>query len=122
MPVEIRDAELFTATADSFALSFSVGDASGPVAASARILVDGELRHVSEELGTHLVRIAGLAPDTEHRIEIQVPGAPPLSPTKYFSGKGRTLPAPRAKCVARFATLNDLHFGEPRFGGTLLEN
>ena len=31
----------------------------------------------------------------------------------------RTLPAPRARRTARFATLNDLHFGEPRFGGQL---
>jgi 3',5'-cyclic AMP phosphodiesterase CpdA len=31
----------------------------------------------------------------------------------------RTLPAPRARRTASFATLNDLHFGEPRFGGQL---
>jgi 3',5'-cyclic AMP phosphodiesterase CpdA len=121
MALEIRNAELFTVTADSLSLSFEVADASGPVAARARVLVDGELRAVSEgPAGTRYVRIERLTPDAEHRIEIEADGAPPAQPTRYFPGRARTLPAPRGKCVARFATLNDLHFGEPRFGGTPL--
>jgi 3',5'-cyclic AMP phosphodiesterase CpdA len=41
-------------------------------------------------------------------------------PDAYYQGEATTLPAPRAAEVASFATLNDLHFGEPRFGGVLL--
>ena len=120
MPLEIRDPELFAVTADSLTLSFAVADASGPVAARARVLVDGEVRAVSEgSAGTRHVRVEGLTSDAEHRVEIEAAGAPPVEPTRYFPGHARTLPAPRGKCVARFATLNDLHFGEERFGGTL---
>ncbi len=120
MALEIRDAELFAVTAESLTLSFALADASGPVAGRARVLVDGELRAVSEgPAGTRHVRIEGLTPDSEHRIEIEGAGAPPAEPTRYFPGRARTLAAPRGKCVARFATLNDLHFGEQRFGGTL---
>jgi predicted phosphodiesterase len=122
MGLEVRDAELFTVTADSLALTFAVADGARVVAEPARVVVDGEVRSVSAEPGTRHVRVDRLAPDAEHTIEIQVAGAPPVAPTKYFSGRARTLPAPRGKCVARFATLNDLHFGEPRFGGTLLAN
>ena len=120
MPLEIRDTELFAVTADSLTLSFCVADASGPVAAPARVLVDGEVRAASEgPAATRIARIEGLTPDAEHRVEIQAEGAPPAEPTRYFPARARTLPAPRGKCVARFATLNDLHFGEERFGGTL---
>src|SRR5690606_40144881 len=44
--------------------------------------------------------------------------APP-PPDRYWPERVRTLPAPRARCTATFATLNDLHFGEPKFGGRL---
>src|SRR5262245_2716689 len=121
MALRVLDPELFSVTHDSLTLSFAVADASGPVAAPARIAVDGEVRAVSEgPAGTRLVRVDGLAPDAEHRVEIQVAGAPPVEPSKYFSGRARTLAAPRGKRVARFASLNDLHFGEPRFGGVPL--
>ena len=70
--------------------------------------------------GTRLVRVTGLAPGREYRIDIAAAGAPSPEPGRYFSGVARTLSAPRGRLVARFATLNDLHFGEPRFGGTLL--
>jgi 3',5'-cyclic-AMP phosphodiesterase len=119
MALRVLDPELFSVTHDALTLSFAVADASGPVAAPARVRIDGELRAVSEgPAGTRLVRIEGLAPDAEHRIEIEVAGAPDLERGKYFSGRARTLPAPRGRRVARFASLNDLHFGEPRFGGT----
>ena len=36
--------------------------------------------------------------------------------------RGHAAGAPRPSETASFATLNDLHFGEPRFGGTLLAN
>src|SRR5215470_7484626 len=121
MALRVVDPELFSVTHDALTVSFSVADASGPVAAPAHVSVDGERRAVSEgPAGTRLVRIEGLAPETEHRIEIEVAGAPAVEPTKYFSGRARTLPAPRGRRVARFASLNDLHFGEPRFGGVPL--
>jgi Icc protein len=38
-----------------------------------------------------------------------------------FPERFTTLSAPRADEVASFATLNDLHFGEPRFGGAFVD-
>jgi len=121
MGLEILDAELFAVTSDSLTLSFAVADSSGPVAATARVRLNGELRALSEgPAATRLVRIDGLEPDAEYAIELEVAGAPPVEPGRYFPGTACTLPAPRGKRVARFATLNDLHFGEERFGGVLL--
>ena len=60
MPLSVCDPELFAVTESSLTLSFSVEDGSGPVAAEARVLVDGETRGVSEGLaGTRLVRVEG---------------------------------------------------------------
>lgn len=118
MALRIVDPELFAVTADSVTLSFVVADEAGPVAAPARVTIDGVVRATSEgPAGTRLVRISGLAADTEQRVDIAAPGAAPVEPSRYFSGVAHTLPAPRGRLVARFATLNDLHFGEPRFGG-----
>ena len=120
MALEIRHVELFAVTSDSLTLAFEVADASSPVAATARVRLNGELRAVSEgPAGTRLVRFDSLEPDSAYTIEIDVAGAAPVEPGRYFPGAARTLPAPRARCVARFATLNDLHFGEERFGGVL---
>jgi predicted phosphodiesterase len=111
--------ELFGVTERGFTLVFDVEDAAGPVDAEARILVDGELRARSEGAGTRHVRVEGLDPATSHRVEIQVRGAEPPERHVYFPESVETLPAPEASEVASFATLNDLHFGEPRFGGFL---
>jgi Icc protein len=120
MALHIRDPEIFGVTATSVTLSFRVEDDAGPVDAEARVCVDGELRaSVVGPAGTRLVRIEALEPDTEHRIEIEVARAEPLLRDRYFPETVRTLPAPRARRTASFATLNDLHFGEPRFGGQL---
>jgi len=98
------------------------GDA-GAIDAPARVLVDGVERAVSHgPAGTRLVRVAGLSPDTEHEVAITTEGGASAEPDKYFPGRARTLPAPRGRVVARFATLNDLHFGEPRFGGQMTED
>ena len=121
MALRVLDPELFSVTHDALTVSFAVADASGPVAAPARVRIDGEPRAVSEgPAGTRLVRVEGLAADTEHRVEIEVAGAPAAAPTKYFSGRARTLAAPRGRRVASFASLNDLHDGEARFGGVPL--
>jgi predicted phosphodiesterase len=122
MSLRVVDPEVFGVTESSVSLFFGVEDGEGPVPAEARILIDGECRATSEGLGTRSVRIDGLEADVEYRLEISVEGAPPVGAERYFSGSVRTHPAPRGAATASFATLNDLHFGEPRFGGQLTED
>ena len=123
MPLRIADPELFGVTESSFTVSFRVEDAAGPVSAPACVILDGERRADCEgPADTRQLRIEGLAPGTAHRVEIETPGGEPARRDPFFPGSVRTLPAPRAAQVGSFATLNDLHFGEPRFGGVLLEN
>jgi hypothetical protein len=122
MSLRIGDPEIFGVTATSLTLSFRVDDAAAGgagVDAAARVRLNGELRAVSEGGGTRLLRIERLEPDTEYRVAIEVAGAESAAPDRYFPERVRTLPAPRSACTARIATLNDLHFGEPRFGGRL---
>ncbi len=123
MGLAISDPELFGVTESSATFSFCVTDGSGPVDAPARISLDGEAHTVSEDRsGIRLVRIEGLSPESDHRIDIQVTGADPVERNAYFPETFRTLPATGAKRVGSFATLNDIHVGEPRFGGTLGPN
>lgn len=123
MAPAIRDPEILGVTESSLVLAFRVEDDSGAIDASAHILVDGEPRARSEgPAGTRVVRIEGLAPATGYRVEIQVHGAAPPERDRYFPERVETLPAPDAAQVAVFATLNDLHFGEPRFGGILTDD
>lgn len=118
----IRDAELFGVTETSATISFVVADAAGrPCDAPARVRV-GDVRRVCEGgAATRLVRVEGLAPGTAHELELKA-GGEAAAPDAFLPARVETLPAPRAACVARFATLNDLHFGEARFGGTVLED
>jgi 3',5'-cyclic AMP phosphodiesterase CpdA len=120
MPLTIRDPEVMGVTASSVTLAFRVEDAAGAVEAPARVLLDGELRARSEgNAAARLVRIEGLDPDTEYTLAVEVDGAARPAPDRYFPERVRTLPSPSARRTATFATLNDLHFGEPRFGGQL---
>jgi hypothetical protein len=120
VPLRISAPEVFGASESSLTLAFAVEDASGPVDAPGSVRLNGEVVARSHgPAGTRLLRIEGLEPDTEYAIEIDVAGAPPPEPDRFYSGSARTLPVPRAREVASFATLNDLHFGEPRFGGFL---
>lgn len=120
MPLTIRDPEIMGVTASTLTLGFRVEDGAGPVDAPARLLLDGELRARSESDGAaRVVRIEGLDPDTEYDVAIEVDGAASPQPDRYFPGRVRTLGSPGARRTATFATLNDLHFGEPRFGGQL---
>lgn len=120
MPLHIRDPEVFGVTDTSLTVAFRIEDGAGPVDAPARIRVNGAVRAVSEQpTATRVVRVEGLDPDAAHRVEIEVEGAPAPVPDRYFPESVRTLPAPRARRTATFATLNDLHFGEPKFGGQL---
>ncbi|MBM4266333.1 MAG: hypothetical protein FJ144_06950 [Deltaproteobacteria bacterium] len=121
MKLEIREPEVFGVTESSVTLSLTVHGATGPVDATVRLRVDGELRATSEGVaGTRLVRIDGLAAGTDHRIDIEVDGADAPPRDRWFPERVTTLEAASAREVASFATLNDLHFGEPRFGGTML--
>jgi Icc protein len=118
MRLSITHPELFGVTESGFTLSFGVEDASGPVATEARVLVDGEPRAVSAgPAGTRHLRVEGLEPGTRYGVEIEVAGAERPEHHLYFPKSIETLPTPPGTCVASFATLNDLHFGEPRFGG-----
>jgi len=120
MRLAISDPELFGVTESSATFSFTVTDGSGPVDAPARISINGEERFFLEGVsGTRLVRIEGLSPDADHRIDIQVKGAAAIDPSPYFPETFRTLPPVGAELVGSFATLNDIHVGEPRFGGML---
>lgn len=121
MALRITGAELFGITETSATVAFAVEDGSGAVDAPARVRVGGELRATSEGEGTRLVRVEGLEPEASYTLEIEADGAAPPQPDAYLPAHFETLPAPRGSQVASFATLNDLHFGEPRFGGTLLE-
>ena len=117
MTLTIDAAELFGVTESSFALTFTVRDGAGEVDAEAEVRVDGEVRATSGGTsGTRSVRVEGLEPAAEHRVEIRAGGAR-AEPDAWFPGKVRTLARPSGSEVASFATLNDLHFGEPRFGG-----
>jgi len=116
-----EDVEIFGLTETSVTLSFALREAGGPVDAEVGIRVNGELRARSAGIrGTRLVRIDALAPATSHRIELEAANAAPPPHDRYFPEAVATLPAPERRQVASLATLNDLHFGEPRFGGTLL--
>ena len=122
MSLEIRDPELLAVTESAATLSFCVTENGAPVDAEATLRVAGEVRARVSGPGTHLVRVEGLAPGARHAIEIHVSGAESPTPDVWWPADFETLPAPRADEVASFATTNDMHFGEPRFGGTLLEN
>lgn len=123
MALVIENPELFGITESSLTLTFEVRDNAGPVDARAEIVLNGTQRASAEGVsGTRHVRVEGLEPATSYRIEIRVPGAESPGPGRYLPESVETLPAPEGDEVASFATLNDLHFGEPRFGGTLLED
>ncbi len=123
MRLAIADPELFGVSESSLSLSFRVEDGDGAVDAPARIRIDGEVRAVSEgPAATRWVRVEGLARGRRHRVDVEVDGADPPARGPYFPESVETLAAPEAAEVGSLATLNDLHFGEPRFGGIPLED
>ncbi len=120
MSLTIKEPELFGVTESSITLTFSVEDAAGPVDARAEVRLNGETRAVCEgPAETRQVRIESLEPSTSYRIEIAVAGAAAAAPSRYFPESVETLPGTSARQVASIASLNDLHFGEPRFGGSI---
>lgn len=118
----IERPEIFGVTESSLCLAFDVSDGGEVAEAEASVLLNGEARAVSAGFArTRAVRIEGLAPATSYRVDVVVRGAAPPERNVYFPEQVSTLPAPTAREVASFATMNDLHFGEPRFGGVLGE-
>ncbi len=120
MTVRVRNAELFGITESSLTLYFSVEADAGPIDAPASVRIDGEIRGFCEGIaGTRKVQIDGLDPDTEYQLEIETLDGSPAIHDDPFPATARTLPEPSGELAASFATLNDLHFGEPRVGGVL---
>lgn len=113
--------KIFGVTESSITLCFSVHEGDRSIDAEASVRLDGDVRAVSKEPGTRLVRITDLDPGTEYEISIES-GPASAEETRYFAGRATTLPAPAAKQVASFATMNDLHFGETQMGGVLTDD
>ena len=122
MPIRITHPELFGVREDTLTVHFDVEDDTGPVDAPARVLIDGEPRASHEGGdGTRRVVVSGLTPGTSYALAIESGGAR-AEHDEFFPERFETLAPARGREVATFATLNDLHFGEPRFGGTLTED
>jgi predicted phosphodiesterase len=123
MSLTIRDPELLSVCESSMTFSFGVADGAGLVDAPAEVRLNGRVRASSEGVsGTRLLRVEGLEPATEYRIEIAARGGEAAPSGEYLPASAETLPGTRARQVASLATLNDLHFGEPRFGGTMRDD
>lgn len=123
MSLHIAHPEIVGVTESSLSLAFAVSNSEGLVDAEARVLLNGESRATSPGgASTRLLRIEDLEPGTEYRVEIQSVGATPAEADAYFPKSVTTLPAPTSECVASFGTLNDLHFGEVRMGGTMTDD
>ena len=121
--LSIVQPKVFGLTESTVTLAFTVHAGDTPVDAEATVSIDGDIRAVSKgSVGTRLVRIRDLSPDTEHDIEIATAAGRRAETGRYFSGQARTLPSPTAPEVASFATLNDLHFGEGRLGGVMTDD
>jgi len=123
----ISHPKVFGVTETSITLAFAVAEGDSLIDAEATVRLNGQLRATSQEAGTRLVRIEGLDPATDYAIEIETAGATASSgaraePNRYFTGSARTHDAPASEQVGSFATLNDLHFGESRIGGTLTDD
>ena len=122
MPPRIVDPEIFGVTDTTLTLTFRLEADGDPLAEPVRVELDGETRAVSEgTAGTRQVRLTDLDPGTTHEVRLAANGAEPTEPNPWFPETVRTLDAPSGAPVATFATLNDLHFGEPRFGGAFTD-
>jgi 3',5'-cyclic-AMP phosphodiesterase len=65
-----------------------------------------------ETLGPrHVVRLAGLEPDTEYTLEVEG-----VEPDGALPARFRTLARPSGRLLATIATANDVHFGETECG------
>jgi len=115
-PLRLRSPELFGVTESSATLYFRVERGGEPDTGEVEVWIDGRIRATSQgELGTRCVRLEGLDPDREYQLELRTRDSAHEA-DGHCPSRFRTLPAPSAPLSASFATLNDLHFGEPHFG------
>lgn len=122
MSPRIVDPEVFGVTETTLTLTFRLSDREAPADDAVRILLDGEERAVSEGVrGTRQIRLTDLEPGTAYRVGLEAAGAEAPEHNPWFPETVETLAAAGAEPVATFATLNDLHFGEARFGGTFTD-
>jgi len=118
MTAVIYEPEVFGLTESSITIAYR----STLEAGTCEVLIDGTLRARDRDPGPHLHRIEGLEPDRSHRVEIRSETGEGAPHDRYFPEQVRTLSAPGADTAGTFATLNDVHFGEPRVGGRLDED
>ena len=71
----------------------------------------GDARVVAGDGGVGAVSLEGLTPDTSFDLTLRTPGGAPQQ-----VGAFHTLAPPPGPLLCRFATVNDLHIGERRFG------
>jgi len=100
----IHDAELFTVGPDEAVVTFRT-DRDETVTTT----IDDAA--VTTEGRYHSARVTGLEPETEY--EIRLDGA---EPTDLLPPRFTTLRRPAGPCLATFATVNDVHFGEEECG------
>lgn len=115
MTTGIRDPEVFGLTESTVTIAYH----STPDAGSCEILLDDRVQTTHFTPGAHLHRIDGLDANRNYRLRIRPERGREAPYDRYFPEIVQTLPAPDAEEVATFATLNDVHFGEPRVGGQL---
>jgi len=92
---KVTHPKVFGVSESSITLCFTVEEGEEPLDAEARVRLNGDVRATSAAPGTRLVRIEDLEPDTEYEISIES-GPARAGETRYFAGRARTLPAPRA--------------------------
>ena len=105
--------EVFGVTESSVTLSIGVGSRGGEARAPVTLRLDGRARvpiaDSADSGPAPLVRIEGLAPDREYTVQLEIGGHRGL----HVVRRVRTLPAPTARLVGCFATIDDPHVGAP---------
>ncbi|MCU4185431.1 metallophosphoesterase [Acidiferrimicrobium sp. IK] len=123
--VGVSGAHVFSVDDESIQVAWRGGDAAhlvvgaGPARAEVHTTPSADLlRHARRtwpldrhQRGPAAVVLDGLEPDTEYQVWIEPDGG-----ARRVVGSARTLHRPPGALLHRFATLNDIHIGERRFG------
>lgn len=99
-----HDAELYSVGTDEVVVTFRTDD-------DATITTAVGSHEVVTSGCYHSARIAGLEPAATY--DLRVEGTPP---SELLPGEVTTLTAPAGRVLAKFATVNDVHFGESECG------